>query len=189
MSKTINLEKFEFIKSKYGYCSSWAVWQNEGETPKSNIGDLSIFEPTEKLLNSLKPEIVLVGLNFSDRDVNIPLANFHDSSPKATDFKLRYALKDTSFWGGYMTDLIKNYKEKDSSKLMQFVNKNNDFLEENINILKQELVDLNVTNKLIITLGKDVHKLMQSDFSNYNFLNVPHYANYMSKEKYREYFK
>ena len=88
-----------------------------------------------------------------------------------------------------MTDLIKNYKEKDSSKLMQFVNKNNDFLKENINILKQELVDLNVSNKLIITLGKDVHKLMQSDFSNYNFLNVPHYANYMSKEKYREYFK
>jgi hypothetical protein len=180
---------YKFIKSKYGFCSSWAVWQEEGDTPKSNIGDISVLEPTSQLLNILKPEIVLLGLNFSDRDVNIPLANFHDSSPKATDFKLRYALKNTPYWGGYMTDLIKNYKEKDSSKLMSYLSKNKDFLEENINVFKEELLDLGVENKLLITLGKDVHKLMQKEFSDYKLMNVPHYASYMSKEKYRSYFE
>ena len=35
----MELKKFEFLKSKYGYCSSWAIWQNVGDTPKSNIGD------------------------------------------------------------------------------------------------------------------------------------------------------
>ena len=163
----MKINNYEFIKAKYGYCSSWAIWQEEGDTPKSNIGDISVLEPTPELLDILKPEIVLVGLNFSDRDVNIPLANFHDTSPKATDFKLRYALKNTPYWGGYMTDLIKNYKEKDSSKLMSYLSKNKDFLEENINVFKEELIDLRVENKLLITLGKDVHKLMQKDFSSY----------------------
>lgn len=179
---------YELIKSKYGYCSSWAVWQEEGGTPKSNIGDISVLEPTKKLLDILKPEIVIVGLNFSDRDVNIPLSNFHDPSPKATDFKLRFALKETPYWGGYMTDLIKNYKEKDSSKLMSYLNKNKNFLDENINIFKEELKDLKRQNKIIITLGKDVHKLMKKDFYDYKIMNVPHYASYLSKEKYRNYF-
>ena len=185
----MKINNYEFIKAKYGYCSSWAIWQEEGDTPKSNVGDISVLEPTPELLDILKPEIVLVGLNFSDRDVNIPLANFHDTSPKATDFKLRYALKNTPYWGGYMTDLIKNYKEKDSSKLMSYLSKHKDFLEENINVFKEELIDLGVENKLLITLGKDAHKLMQKDFSGYKLMNVPHYASYMSKEKYREYFK
>lgn len=185
----MHLQKFEFIKSKYGFCSSWAIWQEVGDAPKSNIGDISILEPTTELLAKLKPEVVIVGLNFSDRDINIPLANFHDKSPKATDFKLRFALQDTPYWGGYMTDLIKNYKEKDSSKLMSYVLKNKNFLNENIKILKEELSDLGVKNKIIITLGKDVHKLMLKDFGEYKLFNVPHYANYMSKENYREYFK
>ena len=182
-------DTYELMKSKYGFCSSWAIWEQAGDTPKSNIGDLSILEPTEDLLRSLKPEIVIVGLNFSDREVNTPLANFHDPSPKATDFKLRYAIEYSPFCGAYMTDLIKNYKEKDSSKLMTYLSKNKDFLEENINVFKQELKDLGVKNKLIITLGKDVHKLMQKDFSNYKIMNVPHYASYMSKEKYNVYFR
>ena len=185
----MELKKFDFLKSKYGYCSSWAIWQNVGDTPKSNIGDLSVLEPTKQLLNTLKPKIVLLGLNFSDRDVNIPLANFHDKSSKATDFKLRYALKNTRYWGAYMTDLIKNFKEKDSSKLMSYISNNKDFLKENINIFKEELKDLEVKNKLIITLGRDVHKLVIEEFNNSNILNVPHYASYIKKEIYREFFK
>ena len=184
----MNKKLFKKLTLQYGFCSSWAIWQKEGNTPKSNIGDISVLEPTNELLKMLKPQIVIVGLNFSDREVNTPLGNFHDPNPKATDFKLRYAIKDTPYWGAYMTDLIKNYKEKDSSKLMSYVSKNQDFLEANIKVFKRELADLEINNKLIITLGRDVHRLMQKDFKSYKILNVPHYANYMSKEKYREYF-
>ena len=44
-------------------------------------------------------------------------------------------------------------------------------------------------NKLIITLGRDVHKLVIEEFNNSNILNVPHYASYIKKEIYREFFK
>ena len=59
----INKQKFDFIKEKYGLHASWAVWVNEGDTPTSNMGDLSIFEKDEILLK-LNPNIILVGLNW-----------------------------------------------------------------------------------------------------------------------------
>ena len=53
----MNEDKFEFIKSKYQYWSSWAVWAEEGDSPKSNVGDLSILDPKEnpKILEILNP--------------------------------------------------------------------------------------------------------------------------------------
>src|SRR5262245_13063406 len=46
--------------------ASWAVWSAEGLTPKSGMGDISFFEnPTEELLATLNPEVILVGLNIS----------------------------------------------------------------------------------------------------------------------------
>ena len=45
----INKQKFDFIKEKHGLHASWAVWVNEGDTPKSNMGDLSIFEQAPKV--------------------------------------------------------------------------------------------------------------------------------------------
>ena len=35
---------FELIKRKYGLHASWAIWDDEGNTPKSNMDDLSFFE-------------------------------------------------------------------------------------------------------------------------------------------------
>jgi len=44
----IDKEKFEFIKKKYGHRSSWAIWKEVGETPKSNMGDLNVLDPPTK---------------------------------------------------------------------------------------------------------------------------------------------
>jgi GGDEF domain-containing protein len=60
----IDRAKFEFIKDKYGHWTSWAIWAEVGDTPKSNVGDLSIFSGDE-FLEQLNPEVVLVGLNIS----------------------------------------------------------------------------------------------------------------------------
>ena len=62
----LSSEKFEFIKSKYQFWSSWAIWADEGDTPKSNIGDLSVLDPkmNSNLLSILNP-FVLVALNIS----------------------------------------------------------------------------------------------------------------------------
>ena len=81
---------FEFIKKKYGYYSSWAIWADGGEKPKDNVGDLSIFDinTNAELLQQLNPNVILVGLNISRGNIKAPLANFHDARPQAMDFKI-----------------------------------------------------------------------------------------------------
>jgi len=75
----ISLDKLEYIREKYGYYSSWAVWSNEGIKPKDNMGDLSIFDINinTNLLKQLKPNIILCALNISRLDIKEPFANFH----------------------------------------------------------------------------------------------------------------
>ena len=68
----MDLEKFEFIKEKYGDCASWAIWREQGNNPPLfNMGDLSVLDPQQNpnLLSQLKPDIVFVGLNTS-RDIS-----------------------------------------------------------------------------------------------------------------------
>ena len=110
----ITKEKFYFIKKKYGRVASWAIWAHEDKEPKSNMGDLTVLDPeiNKNLLSELNPNVVLVALNFSE-DVNPkPFENFH-AGGKFTDFKTRYALRDSPYWGGYMTDIKKNHPEKE----------------------------------------------------------------------------
>jgi hypothetical protein len=93
-------KQFLEIKSKYGHSSSWAIWADAGLKPKSNVGDLTVFdhERNKQLLSQLNPNVVMVGLNISRRIGN-PFGNFHDSRPQSQDYKLRYAFKDLVLWG------------------------------------------------------------------------------------------
>jgi hypothetical protein len=47
----------------------------------------------------LDAESILPRLNISRR-IERPFGNFHDPKPFATDFKIRFALKGTSYWVG-----------------------------------------------------------------------------------------
>jgi hypothetical protein len=92
----IDRTRFDLIKCKHGGYSSWAVWAPATRGPKSNVGDLSIFDvavnPT--ILQTLKSSVIMVGLNIS-RTFDEPFRNFHDQNPNANDFKIRYAFTDT----------------------------------------------------------------------------------------------
>jgi len=72
----LSIETFNYLKRKHGNHSSWAVWEEETNGPKSNMDDLSIFE-NEKILEFLNPKIILVPLNFSIDVEMKPLQNFH----------------------------------------------------------------------------------------------------------------
>jgi len=180
--------KFEKIKKLHGEYASWAIWADQGVKPKSNIGDLAILDPkqNDKLFSKLKPNIILVALNFSRGEVRAPFANFHDANPRGTDFKIRYALKDSPYWGGYMTDVIKNYTEKDSKKLMSYLKKNKPLEKENIKKFLEELDDLKVDNPTIIAFGNDAYNVLIKNIDKYRILKIPHYAHQISKEKYRK---
>jgi hypothetical protein len=87
---------------------------------------------------TLNPNIVLVGLNISQKIPRL-LANFHPVYSRAHDYKTRYALQGTPLWGAYMTDIIKDFEEKISGSVMNYLRKNPEFLWENIANFKEEL--------------------------------------------------
>ncbi len=116
----IKPETYNQIKKKYGKSASWAVWAEEGRTPKSNISDLSIFNDS-RILKILNPNYVFVGLNPSVQDTdNETWRNFHSvDNKKQHDYKLRYALKNTKFWGAYITDVVPDKKDSKAENVSE----------------------------------------------------------------------
>ena len=186
----LNRGQFESIKQRHGGYASWAVWAPPSEGPKSNIGDLSILDPdaNASLLQTLKNNVVIVGLNIS-RPFSQPFLNFHDKSPKANDFKLRYALSDTPYYGAYMTDVIKNFAMPDSGELLEHLKVNPALVQRNLDIFRRELLDLNAEKPVILALGAASHgvlkkALAQSEYA--SLIKLTHYNHYIGKERYRD---
>ena len=186
--KMISSDTFHKIKSDFGHYASWAVWAKQGDTPKSNVDDLTALniQKNPTLLESLREDIIFLGLNIS-RPIERPLGNFHDPRPMATDYKIRYALQDTHYWGGYMTDIIKDFEEKASGKMMKYLRSDPQFEKENIEILRSEIDVLGHKDPILIAFGRDAEIIARRNLGNeYEICRIPHYANYTSKEKYRD---
>ena len=185
----VNFDTFNNIKNQFGDCGSWAIWGEVEDSPKSNVGDLSVLDPqiNKDLLSQLKPEFVFVGLNFSTMEDTMPLSNFHSSSSKAQDYKIRFAFKNTDYWGSYMTDIIKNFEEKHSKLMMEAIGEDRSLEKKNIDIFLKELEVLNVENKRIIAFGGDAYKILKRNLGDrFNIQKITHYAHFINKENYRK---
>jgi hypothetical protein len=184
----IDKTKYFDIARKNGHFASWAIWSDAGKNPKSNIGDVSIFDlkKNPEIINYLNPNIIMVGLNIS-REIETIFGNFHDSRPQAQDYKLRSAFKNTRFYGAYMTDIIKDFKQVISGKVISFLKTNKDFEVQNIIKFKQELIDLDVKNPLILAFGNDTFDILKRNLScEYNkIVKLPHYSNYINEKDYK----
>ena len=183
----ITREKFDSIKEKYGRVASWAIWAHEDEEPKSNMGDLTVLDPeiNKNLLSELNPNVVLVGLNFSEDVEHKPFENFH-AGGKFTDFKTRYALRDSPYWGGYMTDIIKNQPKKNSDELVKYLKTHPDEVQSNVESFRQELRDIGAKKPRLVAFGNDVYDILKRNLPEFEIVKIPHYAHFISKEKYRE---
>lgn len=183
-------EIYENLKERYGEVASWAVWKEVGETPKSNMGDISMFEDMD-ILKALNPNYVLVGLNGSGvhddyMDTTKPWHNFHSSNPRGHDYKLRYALKDTPYWGAYITDAIKYLPEVDSNKVVSYLNIHPEIVDKNMEILRNE-IDILGGNPIIVALGDKSYELLNKYLgSQYVVKKIKHYSYTIGKENYRE---
>lgn len=176
------------INKKYGEFASWAVWKDEGEKPKSNIGDMSVFdlEKNHQLLATLNPEVIMVGLNFSRTIAKKAFVNFHDSNPRGQDYKIRYAFRNTEFYGAYMTDIIKDFEEKIAGKVSVYLKSNKEFELKNVRLFEQEIADLKCTDPLIIAFGNVAYDLLYKHFGQrYRIKKVMHYSQQISKENYK----
>ena len=162
----ISKKQYELMKAEFGTVSSWAVWAPQIDTVKSGTGDISFFEKDD-IVDVLNPNYVFVGLNASSTYVqktgvaNIRVwGNFHSTDNRRQhDYKLRYALQETPYWGGYITDIIKYHAEVDSNKVSRFLREHPEVVRENIALFNREIEILG-TKPVLIALGDKVYEIL-----------------------------
>jgi len=186
----IDKKQFETIREKHGGYASWAVWADVAGKPKSNIGDMRIFdiEKNNGLLDILKNNVVMVGLNISRR-FSESFRNFHDLNPKAIDYKIRYAFQDTEYYGAYMTDIIKNFEMVNSDDVLKHLKENPALLVKSIEMFREEMQDLNSRAPIILAFGSAAYKILKENIreDEYSKLRqLTHYSHHISKEVYKE---
>jgi hypothetical protein len=177
---------FENIKTQYGDVASWASWKApDEENLSSNMEVDGIFDLDKKpkVLEQIKNNIIMVGLNFSVPLDNPPkLHNFHTykgSNISHTTLrnasKIRYAFNNTPYYGAYMTDIIKNYAESKSEQVA--VNECEFYFE----IFRKELEVLYAEKPIIIAFGGKVYNLLNTHLKPNEYsklIRIPHYAHF-----------
>lgn len=186
----INQQEYNELYEKYGKVASWTIWSQPTDRPKSNMGRLDVFDDPE-LLSKINTGFVFVALNGSGVhdgyfDPNKAWNSFHSDNPHGHDYKLRFALNDTPFWGSYITDIIKYFSEVDSGKVVKYLKNNQDIIVKNIEVFKDELRLLG-GDSVIVALGDSSYNIITNNMQgNYRICKIKHYSYLMSKEKYRE---
>jgi len=191
----ISRNKFEKIKEKYGEVASFAIWVKPHDKPKSNIGDMSVFDLQQnpRLLETLNANVVMVGLNFArekgEHTLSEKFKNFHDPNPRGQDYKIRYAFEGSPYYGAYMTDIIKNFVMLDSGDVKKYIKNNKEYLLENVRKFEREIVDIGAVKPIILAFGADTYKILNdnllSEFYS-KIIKLPHYSHHIGKEEYRQ---
>ncbi len=150
---------------------------------------MSVFDD-ENICDILNDKYVFVALNGSSthgKQEDRPWKNFHSSYRYQHDYKLRYALVNTKFWGSYITDIIKEFPEVDSAKVISHLKKNPKDIEKNINLFEDELNILSDEKPILIAIGNDAYNIINNSLSDkYRIYKIKHYSYQIGKENYRK---
>lgn len=188
---------YRLMKRKYSDVASWAVWDEQLDKPKSNMGNMKWAKDEEKLCSELNPNFVFVGLNKSKRpdenskdensNAKNPWKNFHSGNSRSHSYKLRYALKGTTFWGAYMTDLLKEEEETDSKNEVPRFKKDKAALEKQMKDFEREISHLG-GKPVLVALGNATYDFLKPLKDKYPAIEkLPHYSySRISKEQYRD---
>ena len=106
----MTIQKFQEIKENYGHYASWAIYSD------TEIYDLSKFHDDD-IHKQVNPTVVFLGLNVSGQELDT-FSNFHgtkNSQYQSLRFakRIREVFVNTQYYGGYMTDIIKDFEEPD----------------------------------------------------------------------------
>ena len=113
--------------------------------------------------------------------------NFHDSRPVANDFKIRFALEETPYWGAYMTDVFVGLHQTDSSWVKSWIKRDPVGVDEQIARLERELADIGAVDPLLVAFGGVAYDVLRCCLGKkYRIVKVTHYAHQVGKEKYRD---
>nr|WP_288869469.1 hypothetical protein [uncultured Corynebacterium sp.] len=182
---------FDLMRTRYGLCGSWAVWNETTwhpdpiRAPKLKLdsvvrtfAEVRSQQRLDNDLPSLRTDLVLVALNFAERAADITnvaaglsFASFHEEFGRTSDRRLRDACKQNGLLGAYVTDLVKMQKGAvapfRSSKSMP-INKllrDPSFVSEQVEGLCEELQTLGSHDPLIIGLGAEVYRALSAPAS------------------------
>jgi hypothetical protein len=166
MTRTVfnNLKKLKYAGIPLPKFASWAIWDKK---IKEKNGDIP--EIVEKNVGKLKGNIVFVGLNFGKKKEDCKKwkdwQNFHGVK------RLIDLLSKPRFKGAYMTDIIKNYHETKSEKLMSHLNEK--LINKNIEFFFKEIESLKANNIEMYLFGGAVesifvkHLMRHKDFCSF----------------------
>lgn len=192
----ISDEQLTNIRKHFGSCSSWAIWADANNSPLDGLSDLSVLDFDQHPQNraAIHADFVIVGLNVSGPMNESPdapsFANFHSTSRWAKDYKMRDAFRGTPLWGSYMTDILKNFPEVDSSKVQSYIRQNPSSLDEHFAWFDQELDLLNAKNSTLVALGGLTSSILKRRYSNTNtIITIKHYSSYISSVNYRDHVR
>ncbi len=190
----ISRKTYDILKKKYGTdLSSWTVWaESKSNSVKEGTDDVSIFE-TPEICSSLNNNYIFVGLNAGDHTKNYNPSKkkwtaFHSEVLKRSqDYKLRHALRDTRFWGSYITDVIKDFPDSDSIPVMKYLRNNPEFVKDNIKILLDEINILGNKDIVIIALGNNTYDILKKHLGDdFRIEKCMHFSYQINKDRYRE---
>ncbi|HEX6981541.1 MAG TPA: hypothetical protein VF181_02165 [Balneolaceae bacterium] len=156
------IENYNTLKEDFGHTSSWALWSEE------KLSETAIIEANKDKLHN---KVIIVGLNVS-ADINKDWENFHSGNH---DRKLKKLFNESSYHGAYMTDIIKEYPEADSS---QTDYKDPKLREPNIKIFLDEMKLLGVDeNALFILFGNETKNIFFDELM-FHYKNAVHCMHY-----------
>ena len=187
----INKKTYSKIKKLYGSDSSWAIWsdpENKNFKTKSNIDDLACFKDEVALIKKIKTKYIFVGYNPAIHKKNKTQAawsSFHSGDKKRSqDYKLRYALKCSEYWGSFITDLYPEIKSRNIELANIKISENDTrkAIKRLINIR-----DLLGGKATIVAIGyKTYEVLKRNPLPNTKLIRIKHYSCRINQDTYRE---
>lgn len=197
---SVTKDKYDKLKSHYGSCSSWAIWDDITSGKKSFTGDMDWVKKIEDELDKkgstdlINTDFMFVGLNCSEvpglHNPNAPWTVFHSANPCANDYRLRDALKGSKYWGSYICDVIKGYEETDSRKVKNVWRR----WRENgrtANVAKSFFDEYDMLGTpLVVAMGNDAYEILNDikahNGKDFELIKIYHYSCHFSNDEYFE---
>ena len=186
----IDKNVYDALKNKFSSTSSWAVWaspENGNWRSKDSISDLSCLVESPELLEQLTGDYIFVGLNPASHnviDTGEPWSAFHSGDTKrAQDYKLRYALRGTEFWGSFMTDIYTGIVE---TAAQQAINKASPEVTRNSIANLLEIRNILGTHSTIVAMGSKAYRILMKELpEDVELKKIHHFSDRVNIDTYR----
>lgn len=128
----MDLDRLKSIRDRYP-TSSWAIWSpNYPESGCVEENPDAMYRFFHQRIDKLTPNVVLLALNPSE-GIPAPFANFHPTNELHYDYRLKEFIQENGLerlQGAFMTDLVLDQVDPESSKVTPTHEDVNPFLDQ-----------------------------------------------------------